>query len=74
MPVAKGWLRASHRELDPDLSLPHRPYHRHTRRQFLKPGEIVKVEARFVFDGGAYASTSSPVLLNAITHTQGPYR
>jgi xanthine dehydrogenase D subunit len=37
-------------------------------------GEIVKVEARYVFDGGAYASTSSAVLLNAITHTQGPYR
>ena len=37
-------------------------------------GEIVKIEARFVLDGGAYASTSSAVLLNAITHTQGPYR
>jgi xanthine dehydrogenase D subunit len=37
-------------------------------------GEIVRIEARFVFDGGAYASTSSAVLLNAITHTQGPYR
>jgi len=44
VPVAKGWLRASHRELDPDLSLPYRPYHKHTRRQFLKPGEIVKVD------------------------------
>ena len=37
-------------------------------------GVLVKIEARFVFDGGAYASTSSAVLLNAITHTQGPYR
>ena len=37
-------------------------------------GTLVKIEARFVFDGGAYASTSSAVLLNAITHTQGPYR
>ncbi|MEO6570801.1 MAG: xanthine dehydrogenase subunit D [Ilumatobacteraceae bacterium] len=36
-------------------------------------GRIVNIEARFVFDGGAYASTSSAVLLNAITHTQGPY-
>jgi CO/xanthine dehydrogenase Mo-binding subunit len=25
-------------------------------------------------DGGAYASTSSAVLINAITHTQGPYK
>ena len=44
VPVAKGWLRASHRELDPQLSLPYRPYHRHQRRQYLKPGEIVEVQ------------------------------
>ena len=27
-----------------------------------------------VLDGGAYASTSSAVLINAVTHTQGPYK
>jgi predicted acyl esterase len=44
VPVAKGWLRVSHRELDPALSLPYRPYHKHTRRLYLAPGEIVRVE------------------------------
>jgi putative CocE/NonD family hydrolase len=44
VPVAKGWLRVSHRELDPELSLPYRPYHRHQRRLYLTPGEIVRVE------------------------------
>lgn len=44
VPVAKGWLRASHRELDEKLSLPYRPYHKHTRRLYLKPGEIVRVD------------------------------
>ncbi|HUC51944.1 MAG TPA: CocE/NonD family hydrolase, partial [Xanthobacteraceae bacterium] len=44
VPVAKGWLRVSHRELDPELSRPYRPYHRHRRRLYLEPGEIVKVE------------------------------
>ena len=44
VPVAKGWLRVSHRELDPELSLPYRPYHRHERRLFLKPNEVVKVD------------------------------
>jgi putative CocE/NonD family hydrolase len=44
VPVAKGWLRVSHRELDPALTLPYRPYHKHLRRQWLKPGEIVKVD------------------------------
>ena len=53
--------------------------HRHPatiwmRHHATADGEIVRIEARFVFDGGAYASTSSAVLLNAITHTQGPYR
>jgi predicted acyl esterase len=44
VPVAKGWLRASHRELDPELSLPYRPYHRHQRRLYLAPGEIVETQ------------------------------
>jgi hypothetical protein len=44
VPVAKGWLRVSHRELDPELSLPYRPYHKHQRRLYLTPGEIVRVE------------------------------
>src|SRR5258708_22846257 len=44
VPVAKGWLRASHRELDPELSLPYRPYHAHQRRLYLKPGEIVETQ------------------------------
>jgi putative CocE/NonD family hydrolase len=42
VPVAKGWLRASHRKLDPEKSLPYRPYHAHDERQWLAPGEIVE--------------------------------
>ena len=53
--------------------------HRHPatvwmRHHATKEGKIVKIEARFVFDGGAYASTSSAVLINGVTHTQGPYK
>lgn len=44
VPVAKGWLRASHRKLDPRLSLPYRPYHSHDERQWLKRGEIVRLD------------------------------
>jgi hypothetical protein len=44
VPVAKGWLRVSHRELDPALTQPYRPYHKHRRRLYLEPGEIVKVD------------------------------
>ena len=44
VPVAKGWLQVSHRELDAELSRPYRPYHKHTRRLYLRPGEIVEVQ------------------------------
>ena len=42
--VAKGWLRVSHRAVDPDKSRPARPYHTHERLQKLAPDEIVPVE------------------------------
>jgi xanthine dehydrogenase D subunit len=53
--------------------------HRHPAHIWMRhcataEGVIVSVQARFVLDGGAYASTSSAVLVNAITHAQGPYR
>jgi putative CocE/NonD family hydrolase len=44
VPVAKGWLRASHRKLDPKRSLPYRPYHAHDERWWLEPGEPVECE------------------------------
>jgi predicted acyl esterase len=43
-PVGQGWLRASHRKLDPELSLPYRPYHTHDELQKLKPGEKVELD------------------------------
>jgi predicted acyl esterase len=42
--VAKGWLRASHRELDRSRSTPLRPWHKHTHIQKFRSGEIVPVE------------------------------
>ncbi len=52
--------------------------HRHPAKVWMRhhataDGKILKIEARFLFDGGAYASTSSAVLINGVTHTQGPY-
>ncbi|WP_017523804.1 CocE/NonD family hydrolase [Pusillimonas noertemannii] len=43
-PVAFGWLRASHRKLDPGKSLPYRPYHAHDEAQPLTPGEIYELD------------------------------
>jgi putative CocE/NonD family hydrolase len=42
--VTKGWLRASHRKLDEEKSLPYRPYHAHDERWWLKPGEPVECQ------------------------------
>ncbi len=42
--ITKGWLRASHRKLDPARTLPYRPYHAHNERLWLKPGEIVECD------------------------------
>jgi hypothetical protein len=39
VPLAQGWLRASHRKLDPRLSTDYRPYHSHDEKQPLTPGE-----------------------------------
>jgi predicted acyl esterase len=43
-PVALGWLRVSHRELDPERSTPDQPRHTHVSEQLLSPGEIVPVD------------------------------
>lgn len=43
-PVAMGWLRASHRKIDPDRSKPWRPYHPHDEKWLLTPGEVVECD------------------------------
>jgi xanthine dehydrogenase D subunit len=53
--------------------------HRHPavlwyRHHATRTGEIVKIESRVVMDGGAYASTSSAVLANAMCFSGGPYK
>ena len=42
--VAKGWLRVSHRELDPARSTPLQPWLRHEREQKLEVGAPVAVD------------------------------
>jgi putative CocE/NonD family hydrolase len=43
-PVAQGWLRVSHRKLDPERTLPYRPYHTHDAEELLTPGEVYEVD------------------------------
>ncbi len=53
--------------------------HRHPARMWYRheadsDGRLVRVEARIVLDGGAYASTTSAVLANASYFAVGPYK
>ena len=43
-PIAQGWLRASHRALDPAKTLRYRPYHSHQRSDPLTSGEVYQVD------------------------------
>jgi uncharacterized protein len=47
-PIANGWLRASHRALDPLRSKPYRPYHPHDKAEPLTPGQVYECEVEIV--------------------------
>lgn len=56
-PLAQGWLRASHRKLDPQASRPYRPVHAHDTIEPLAPGSVYEVQVEiwplcFVFPKG----------------------
>jgi len=53
--------------------------HRHPAKMWFRHhatrgGDLVKVEARIVLDGGAYLSSSNAVISNAACFAPGPYR
>ena len=43
-PLSQGWLRASHRKLDPSRSRPYQPWHTHDELQPLEPGEVYRAD------------------------------
>ena len=55
-PVAMGWLRVSHRELDRERSTPEQPWLLHRRELKLKRGEIVPVEIEIWPSGTRFAA------------------
>jgi len=42
--ITKGWLRASHRALDPDKSTEMEPYHTHANPEPIEPGKIYQFD------------------------------
>jgi predicted acyl esterase len=43
-PIGQGWLRASHRRLDPEVSTEYRPYHTHNVLEPLTPGRVYELD------------------------------
>ena len=86
-PVALGWLRVSHRELDSELSTVERPVHSHRRELPLALGEVVPVKIEIWPSGTSFASgeilqlvvrgsdhyTEALLSRHADTHNQGQH-
>jgi predicted acyl esterase len=43
-PISQGWLRASHRKLDPALTTDYRPFHSHDEPRLLTTGEVYRLD------------------------------
>ena len=81
-PVAKGWLKASHREKDLNRSTPLRPFYTHTNPQPLVPDSIYEFEIEvlpisYVFKKGhrirlEIANSDSPVTDGVFSHPYHP--
>ncbi|SDZ54076.1 CocE/NonD family hydrolase [Herbiconiux ginsengi] len=65
--VALGWLRVSHRELDPERSTPARPYPRHASEQRLYQRGPVYVEVP-ILDSGTLFEKGSRLQLEIAGH------
>ena len=56
--LTRGWLRGSHREVDPQRSKPWAPYHPHTKSEPLVPGKIYEFNIPIVPTGNLFKAGS----------------
>jgi len=70
--VAKGWLRVSHRELDPARSRPGRPWHTHRQRQPVQPNEVVPVEIE-VLASSTHFEAETKLCVEVLGHDAARY-
>jgi len=52
--LTRGWLRGSHREIDPERSKPWEPYHPHIKSEFLIPNKIYEFKIPIVPTGNLF--------------------
>ena len=81
--VAKGWLRASHRELDQSRSTIEMPYHLHKHILKIAPNEVVPVDVEILpsstlFEKGSFLQVGimgqEPIEYNTFKHVKDESR
>lgn len=60
--LTRGWLRGTHREIDPKRSKPWEPFHPHTSSEPLIPGKIYKFSIPIVSTGNLFKAGSKIAL------------
>jgi predicted acyl esterase len=70
--VAKGWLRVSHRAVDPRRSRPGMPWHSHLRSEPVQPNEIVPVEIEILASSTLFEEGST-LLVDVLGHDADTY-
>jgi uncharacterized protein len=70
--VAKGWLRASHRELDPSRSRPDRPFHTHRAVQTVAPGRPIELAIE-ILPSGTFFEAGSQLVVEIVGHDADRY-
>jgi predicted acyl esterase len=70
--VAKGWLLASHRALDPERSRPGMPWHSHLKADPVRPGEIVALEIE-VLASSTLFEAGSTLQVDVLGHDADKY-
>ena len=56
--LTRGWLKASHRELDPERSKPWQPWYTHKQEKPLTPGKICEFNIPIVATGRLFKAGS----------------
>ncbi|OGP63762.1 MAG: hypothetical protein A2169_05125 [Deltaproteobacteria bacterium RBG_13_47_9] len=72
--LTRGWLRGSHREVDPKRSKPWAPFHPHTKSEPLTPGKIYEFNISIIptcnlFKAGSKIKVKITSSDDAATHT-----
>ena len=70
--AAKGWLRASHREVDPSRGRPERPFHTHRSAQPVEPNRPTELMIE-IWPSGTHFEAGSELVVEIVGHDADRY-